>query len=68
MTETSEEVEYLSYGRKTFAFGVSLIVWSFLIGVTIGASDISIWIMLLILPPLGAYLVISSMINILRAI
>ena len=72
MTEESEVKIGIDSEKGTFAGGLTIIIWSIIIGILAGTDTTGIYHSMLIiaflLPPLGSYLVVTSAVNILRAI
>ena len=72
MTENAEAKIGIDSEKGNFAGGLTLIIWSIILGILVGTDTTGTYQLMLIfvvlLPPLGSHLVITSAVNILQAI
>ena len=71
MTNTSNTKDNIESGINHFILGVSFLIWSIFCIVIVGNSFsaiIFLFILIIMLPPIGAYFVIEGVVSILKAI
>jgi hypothetical protein len=68
MNKEKETKIGIAFEKGIFTAGMTLMVWSFLMALTAEALDLGFIILYILLPPLGAFLIINSTVNILKAI
>ena len=62
----AEEPEIdIVFEKAKFAFGLTILIWSFMLALTTGAA---FGFILFLAPPISAYLIINSLVNILEEI
>ncbi|MCK4567014.1 MAG: hypothetical protein KAU48_06870 [Candidatus Thorarchaeota archaeon] len=72
MTEKTEAKIGIDSEKGNFVGGLTLIIWSIILGILVGTDTTGTYqfmlIFVVLLPPLGSHLVITSAVNIMQAI